>query len=119
VVNVARMRLVAILACVVCGCAALGLAFVTWMDLSMNGFPDGHVTDYGQAIDTPLTILAWVEAGFGFLFLVLAFLQNGTRARTFGTLVVLVAFILVAIGAEFGGPWYFGTHLGLDDGFGG
>jgi hypothetical protein len=71
------------------------------------------------AIDTPLTILAWVETGFGFLFLVLAFLQNGTRARTFGTLVVLIAFILVAIGAEFGVPWYFGTHLGLDNGFGG
>jgi hypothetical protein len=119
VFNVAKLRPVAILACVVCGCAAFGLAFATWMDLSMNGFPDGHITDYGKAIDTPLTVLAWVETGFGLLFLVLAFLQNGTRARTFGTLVAVLAFALVAIGAEVGVPWYFGTHLGLDNGFGG
>lgn len=33
--------------------AAMWLAFTTSMDVSMAGFPDGHVTDYGAAVDTP------------------------------------------------------------------
>jgi hypothetical protein len=81
------------------------------------GFPDGHVTDYEKAIEAPLTILAWVEAGFGVLFLALAF--SPIRARAVGLLVTLIAFVLVAIVARFGVPWYFGTHLGLDNGIGG
>ena len=113
------MRAVATLACVACGCVAFGLAFMTWMDVSMNGFPDGHVTDYGNAVETPLTILAWVETGFGFLFLVLACVQNGARARYVGTLVAVIAFAVVTLVATLGVPWYFGTHLGLDNGFGG
>jgi hypothetical protein len=31
------------------------------MDISMNGLPDGHVTDYEKAVDAPLRTLAWVE----------------------------------------------------------
>ena len=107
------------IACAVCAIAALGLAFTTFMDVSMDGFPDGHVTGYGKAVDAPLTILAWVEVGFGFLFLTLAFSPIGTRARAGGLLVVLIAFVLVAIVAQVGVPWYFGTHLGLDNGIGG
>src|ERR1700756_4101266 len=77
----APMRALVIIACVVCAIAALGLAFMTLMDVSMNGFPDGHITDYERATDAPLTILAWVEAGFGLPFLALAFSPIGTRAR--------------------------------------
>ena len=109
----------AIIACVVGAIAALGLAFSTFMEVSMYGFPDGHVTDYEKAVDAPLTILAWVEAGFGFLFLALAFTPIGTRARAVGLLVALIAFVLVAMVAQVGVPWYFGTHLGLDNGIGG
>jgi hypothetical protein len=36
-----------------------------------------------------------------------------------GLLVTLIAFVLVAIVTRFGVPWYFGTHLGLDNGIGG
>jgi len=109
----------AIIACVVGAIAALGLAFSTFTEASMYGFPDGHVTDYEKAVDAPLTILAWVEAGFGFLFLALAFTPIGTRARAVGLLVALIAFVLVAMVAQVGVPWYFGTHLGLDNGIGG
>jgi hypothetical protein len=87
------------------------------MDVSMAGFPDGHVTDYEKAVDAPLTILAWMAAGFSFLFLVLAFSPIGARARTVGLLVALI--VLVGIVAQVGVPWYFGTHLGLDNGIGG
>jgi hypothetical protein len=52
--------------------AVLGLAFMTSIEVSMYGFPDGHVTEYEKAVDGPLTIIAWVEAGFGVLLLALA-----------------------------------------------
>jgi hypothetical protein len=66
-----------------------------------------------------LAIIAWVAAGFGLLFLALAFSPIGAGARTVGLLVALSAFVLVAIVAQVGVPWYFGTHLGLDNGIGG
>ena len=113
------MRVIPIVACALCAIVALGLAFTTFMDVSMGGFPDGHVTDYEKAVDTPLTILAWVEASFGVLFLILACTPIGTRVRSIGLLVALVVFVLVAIVAQLGVPWYFGTHLDLDNGIGG
>ena len=85
----------------------------------MYGFPDGHITDYERAVDAPLTILAWVEAGFGVLFLALAFSPIGTRVRVVGLFVAVIAFVLVAMVAKVGVPWFFGTHLGLDNGIGG
>ena len=91
------MRGLAIIAYVVGAIAALGLAFSTFMEVSVYGFPHGHVTDYEKAVDAPLTILAWVEAGFGLLFLALAFTPIGIRARAVGLLVALIAFVLVAM----------------------
>jgi hypothetical protein len=82
-------------------------------------FPDGHVTDYEKAADAPLTILGWVESGFALLFLALAFSPIGTRARAVGLLVALIVFVLVTVLAQAGVPWFFGTHLGLDNGIGG
>ncbi len=117
--NAAPMRALAIVACVVCAIVAVGLAFTTLMGVSLTGFPDGHVTDYGKAVEAPLTILGWTEAGFGLLFLALAFLPIGTRARAVGLLGALIVFVLVAVVAQAGVPWYFGTHLGLDNGIGG
>jgi len=60
-----------------------------------------------------------VEAGFGLLFPALAFTPIGTRARAVGLLIALIAFVLVAMVAQVGAPGYFGTHLGLDNVFGG
>jgi Flp pilus assembly pilin Flp len=34
-------------------------------------------------------------------------------------LVALIAFVLVALVGQVGVPWYFGTHLDLDNGIGG
>jgi hypothetical protein len=116
--NPVPMRAVPIVACVVYAIVALGLAFTTFMDVSMHGFPDGHVTDYEKAVDTPLTILAWVEASFGVLFLTLACTPIDSRVRSIGLLVALVVFVLLAIVAQVGVPWYFGTHLDLDNGIG-
>jgi hypothetical protein len=60
-----------------------------------------------------------VEAGFVFLFLALAFWPIEARRRVLGLVVAVVAFALVAVVTQVGVPWYFGTHLGLDNGIGG
>ena len=99
------------------------LAFIRRARGGLIGVEQGlrlrRFTDCERAVDAPLTILAWVEAGFGLLFLALAFTPIGTRARAVGLLVALIAFVLVAMVAQVGVPWYFGTHLGLDNGIGG
>jgi hypothetical protein len=104
---------------VVCAVAALGLASLASMDMYLTGFPDSHLTDYDKAAEAPERVLVWVEWGFVALFLVLAFSPIGTRARTIGSLVALVALVLVAMVQWIGIPWYFMTHLGLDNGIGG
>jgi len=108
-----------LIACVVCAVAAFGLSLFTSMDVSMFGFPDGYVTDYQKAAETPLTIVTWVTAGLGLLFLALAFSPIGSRTRLIGWLAALIALVLVATAAQVGIPWYFGVHLALDNGVGG
>ncbi|OBK72900.1 hypothetical protein A5651_14910 [Mycobacterium sp. 1274761.0] len=113
------MRVVSLIGCVVCALAAFGLALETSMELFMFGFPDGHTIDYQKAAATPLRILMWLQGGIGLLFLGLAFSPIKTRMRTVGWLTALVVFVLLALTARIGVPWYFGTHLGLDNGIGG
>lgn len=113
------MRSLASIACVICAVAALGLSLLTNMDVSMFGFPDGHVTDYQKAAGPPLKVITWVQAGLGVLFLALAISPIRTKVRTIGWLTALIGLVLVASAAQIGIPWYFGTRLGLDNGIGG
>ena len=99
--------------------AALVLAFMTHTDASMAGFPDGYLTDYDEAVGRPLRILVWVLAGLGLLFLALAFVPIKARTRTIGLIVAVLAFAIVIVVTDVGVPWYFGTHLNLDNGIGG
>jgi hypothetical protein len=112
-------RGVARIACVACAVAALWLAFLTYSEVALAGYSDSHVTDYDKAADPPLQVFSYLEAGFGFLFLALAFLPITARGRALGLPVCLIAFVLVAVVAQVGIPWYYGTHLGLDNGIGG
>jgi hypothetical protein len=115
----ASMRVLARVACVVAAIAALYISYLAAGDLYLTGFPDGHLTDYDKAVDTPNRILMWVEVGFVPLFLTLAFSRIGTRARGVGLLAALIVLTLVAVLQLIGVPWYFGSHLGLDNGIGG
>jgi hypothetical protein len=117
--SAAPRRALAIVACVVAAIAALGLHVLASWDLYLTGFPDGHLTDYDKAADAPKRILTWVELGFVPLFLVLAFSPIGTRKRAVGLLAGLTALVLVVVVQLVGVPWYFGSHLGLDNGIGG
>jgi hypothetical protein len=89
------------------------------MDIYLTGFPDSRVTDYDKAADAPKRVLVGVEWAFVVLFLALPFVPIGTRARAIGLLVALVTLLLVAAVQWIGIPWYFMTHLGLDNGVGG
>jgi hypothetical protein len=106
-------------ACVVAAIAALGLHVLASWDLYLIGFPDGHLTDYDKAAEAPKRILMWVELGFVPLFLVVAFSPIGTRKRAVGLLAGLTPLVLVVVVQLVGVPWYFGSHLGLDNGIGG
>jgi surface polysaccharide O-acyltransferase-like enzyme len=105
--------------CALCAVCAFALSVMTYMDVSLFGFPDSAVTDYEKAATAPLNVLMWLLAGIGLLFLVLAMLRISTRARAIAGVAALVIFILVAVATRYGVPWYYGTHLGLDNGIGG
>ena len=107
------------IACVVCAVAALYLACKAAWDVYLIGFPDSHLTDYDKASEMPRRILMWGQYGFVLLFLVLAFAPISTRARGAGLLVAVLALVLVTMVQLIGIPWYFLTHLGLDNGIGG
>jgi hypothetical protein len=113
------MRTLAVVACVVAAIAALLLSYLAFGDLYLTGFPDGNLTDYDKAVDTPKRILMWVELGFVPVFLVLAFFRIGPRKRAIGLFAALTALVFVVLVQRAGIPWYFGTHLGLDNGVGG
>lgn len=105
--------------CVLCAVAALLLAIVAGNDLYFTGFPDSHLTDYDIAAETPKRVLMWVEWAFVAVFLLLAFAPVSAGVRTVGLLAGIVAVIAVAAVQWVGIPWYFITHLGLDNGIGG
>jgi hypothetical protein len=113
------MKVLARVACVAIAIAALFVSYRAAEDLYLTGFPDGHLTDYDKAVDTPTHILMWVESGFVAIFLALALFRFGARARVVGLLAAMTVFVLVVVVQLVGVPWYFGSHLGLDNGIGG
>ena len=115
----ARLQSGTTIACVMVGVIATGLALYTFMNLAWTGFPDSHLTDYDKAVHTPLTVLAWVEVILGVVLLALAFSRFVSRTRIVALVFAVIVFVVVAVTAQAGVPWYFGTHLGLDNGAGG
>jgi hypothetical protein len=113
------MRALAIVACMVSAIAELGLTLLVAGDLYLTGFPDSHYTDYDKAVEVPKRILMWTEFGFVPLFLLLALPRIRERVHVAGPVVALIVLGLVVLVQLIGVPWYFGTHLGLDNGIGG
>jgi hypothetical protein len=113
------MKLLATVACIVGAVAALLFASQAAGDLYLTGFPDSHFTDYDKAVEVAKRILMWAEFGFVPLFLLLAVPRIRARARAVGPVVAVIVLGLVVVVQLVGVPWYFGTHLGLDNGIGG
>lgn len=117
--DTAPRRTLTIVACIVFAIAALGLAFLASVDLYLTGFPDSHLTDYDKAVKTPKRLLMWADWGLVLVFLGLAFAPMRTRARAIRSFIALVVLVVIVIVQWVGVPWYFLTHLHLDNGFGG
>ena len=113
------MRTFGTIICLLGAVAAIWLGFTTSVEVSMAGFPDGHVTEYGAAVDTALQVVMWAAVAFAILFVGLTFSPIRSRSGAIGLPVAVLAFIAVALVAKVGVPWYYGTHLGLDNGVGG
>jgi hypothetical protein len=113
------MRALPTVACTVGIVAALWFAVQASLDLALTGFPDSHFTDYDKAVEVPKRILMWAEFGFVPLFLLLALPRIRKRAGAVGPGVALLVLGLIVFVQLVGVPWYFGTHLGLDNGIGG
>jgi hypothetical protein len=113
------MKVLGTVACIAGAVAALWFAVQAAGDLYLTGFPDSHYTDYDNAVEVPKRILMWAEFGFVPLFILLAVPRVRAPARVVGPVVALIALGLVVTVQLAGVPWYFGTHLGLDNGIGG
>jgi hypothetical protein len=113
------MKALATIACIVSAVAALWFGLQAAGDLYLTGFPDSHFTDYDKAVELPKRILMWTEFGLVPVFLLLAVPRIYLRTRAVGPVVALMALGLVVAVQLVGVPWYFGTHLGLDNGIGG
>lgn len=106
-------------ACAVAGVAALLLAAFAWSDLYFAGFPDSHLTAYDEAAATPKRVLLWIECGVAVVLLVLAVVPVRAKVRIVVLIGGVVGLAIVALTQWAGIPWYFLTHLGLDNGAGG
>ena len=105
--------------CAVSAVAAFLLAVMAANDLYFVGFPDSHLTDYDRAAETPRRVLMWAQWGLVLFFLSLAVAPIRSTVRTIALFAGLVGLIAVAVVQWVGIPWYFITHLGLDNGVGG
>ncbi|WP_233209149.1 hypothetical protein [Mycobacterium sp. ENV421] len=105
--------------CAVSAVAAVLLAVLAANDLYFAGFPDSHLTDYDRAAGTPKRVLMWAQWGFVPIFLLLALAPMKSKVRATALVVGLVVLVGTAVAQRVGIPWYFATHLGLDNGAGG
>jgi hypothetical protein len=113
------MKVPAAVACIAGAAVALCFALQAAGDLALTGFPDSHFSEYDNAVDLPKRILMWTEFGFVPLFVLLALLRIRERALGVGPVAALIGLGLVVEVQLIGVPWYFGTHLGFDNGIGG
>lgn len=101
------------------GLLAVAVALVGFRELSMAGFPDGHVTEYEKATYLLRTILLWMNLALGLYFFRLAIPNLPVRTRVARIVYVLSLLLLLLAVVEIAMPWYFVDHLGLDNGGGG
>jgi cell division protein FtsW (lipid II flippase) len=103
---------------VILGLLAVSIAGLGFWSLSNAGFPDGHVTEYEKATHLLRTILLWMNLALGLYLFRLAIPYPPTRTRAARIVYVISALLLVLACVEIVMPWYFVSHLGLDNGGG-
>jgi hypothetical protein len=107
-----------LIACIVFAVVSLVLGILGFQEISAFGFPDGHLTAYQRAAITPLKVVLslYFVAGFGFGWCALK--RTRPDARRY-LLLMLMAFFVILMAAEWAIPLYFSEYQGLDRGRGG
>lgn len=101
---------------VILALAIIALTLIGFMDISLTGFPDGHITEYEKATRLPRTVLLWMNLALGLYFFRLAFLGLTIRAKVMRLIITVAMLILLLAFTEIAIPWYFVNNLGLDNG---
>lgn len=99
--------------------AAAWSSYLGFQDVALFGFPDGHITDYQRASAPVLAALSAALIPLALYFLAVTMnsaLFSKTKRWYFFAAVTV---ILIQYVIDPGVPWYFGTHLALDNGVGG
>lgn len=97
--------------------SAFVIGGLTLFDVSAYGFPDGHLTEFQRAASFPLSVLSWLLLGVSSVFS--GFCLRSRKLGGILALLFLVVLVLLVLATLVGVPWYFGSHLGLENGVGG
>jgi hypothetical protein len=108
-------RIISGLMCVV----IIFICYITYFELKMAGFPDGHLTDYSRASRLPLTICNWLNMGFLIFFIYFYFkVQHFSRPRR-KLIFLIVLYCLFLLFTALAIPYYLQVIRGLENGQGG
>jgi hypothetical protein len=77
--------------------ASLFLAFFSFINLSMLGFPDGYITPYDTATKQLLEILSWVLVAQAGYFIFRGFIGKLGSTALFSQIAVVLALVLAPI----------------------
>lgn len=114
-----RFRHMVSIVSVILALVTIALTIIGFVDLSLIGFPDGHVTEYEKVSRRLRTALLWMNHAFGLYFFRLALLGLTMRAKVTRLLITLAVLMLLLAFTKIAIPWYFVNYLGLDNGHGG
>ena len=110
---------VGLLACVAFTSLAFLMAAFGAHQVSMLGFPDGHLTPFERASAGPLTLINGAFLMLGLYGVALCHPRVSSARKRAHLLGAFALLLLLLLGAHLAVPWYFLEHLGLDHGRGG
>ncbi len=105
---------------IISACLGLAVLYVTAecdFDISLAGFPDGHVTAYEKAVAVPFKAFCWEAVLVSLYFFWVTFSKaTGIRRRlAIGIAVLVIGVVAPAYGVRY----YYKDYLQLDTGTGG
>lgn len=97
------------------GLVVMLIIVTAFLTIKYAGYPDGHLSDYEQAIRTPLILCNVVNGVAVAYFARECFRRTVSLMRICIAIVIHVVFLL---SYTMGLDWYYKVHLGLDMGKG-
>lgn len=94
----------------------LAAAGIAYYELSMQGFPDGHRTEYEVATKTPFQIITFGAFIAAVYFIVMSIRKNSSLKRI---LLSALLVVVVCFAVSYSIHYYYREYLHLEDGEGG